>query len=142
MVNHCGRSRWIVSVVLAGVCGLSGCVAVPGYYEGGSRASNDQHVYVSRTWEPKTVWITDTRTGETLWSVDVPVGQKLVIRFIEDQNPDNPVLPAIMRWELMDDSRMFGELANAMPVPDRSSRLIEWRLRAVPEYPPDATGAR
>ena len=127
------------TAVLLGALASSGCILerVPGYWEGGSRASNDLHTYVSRPWEPKTVSLVNTVTGETLWSVDVPVGKQLVIKFNDSKYEDSPN-PTEMLWDIMDVSTDYRPLKNKMPVPAPEFRRIDWELRDVPEYPESA----
>jgi len=123
---------------LLAVAALSACSG-PGYAyrnyhdEGGTGTSDDKMVYVSRAFDAKTITVIDTRTGEALWTMDVPVGRKLVIDFEEGKAGDTPDRPDLMRWELMDDSDLYGGLDNAMPVPVADCRRIDVSLRAVPE---------
>jgi len=114
---------------------LGACI--PGYYEGGSRASIDQHVYVSYPHVPKTVSLVDTRTGETIWTVDVPVGQQLVVRFKNDVYEDDPNRPSVMKWELMDAGERHQKLTNSLRVPHWTSRRLDWTTRPAPELEPD-----
>jgi hypothetical protein len=122
----------------AGLAALAVCLGgfiwgcVPGNYEGGNLASYDKHVYVSRTWEPKTVMLKDNRTGEVLFSWEIPVGKQLVVQFSDERNTEEP---ATMRWEIMD-ARSHKRPRNEAVVPSRSARLLEWTVRDVPEYPP------
>jgi hypothetical protein len=115
----------------------AGACSVPGYWEGGSRASNDLHTYVSRPYAPKTISLVNTVTGETLWSVDVPVGKQLVIRF-NDNKTDDPVNSSIMWWDIMEVSTDYRSLQNKMPVPAPEYRRIDMELRDAPEYPESA----
>jgi hypothetical protein len=107
---------------------------VPGYYEGGSRASNDLHVYVSRPHSPKTVSLVNTVSGETLWSVDIPVGKQLVVRFVDDRL-DDPINSSMMKWDLMEETTDHKNLTNQMPVPGRNYRRLDLELRPAPELP-------
>lgn len=128
--------RFFSSAVAAGALVLAGC----GYYEGGNMRSMDRHVFVSTSWQPKTVNLVDTRNGETIWSVDVPVGQKLAMEFVDNKNvvderPANSWLPDTMRWGLGSAEHTSLSLSNEMSVPPASVRRIEWTLRPVPESP-------
>jgi hypothetical protein len=108
---------------------LSGCTWMQ--RERGSQESDDQHVYVSRPWEPKTVSLIDTRNDEVIWSYEVPVGEKLVIRF-EDHNKPEP--GETMLWGAGDPNKGKIRLINEIPVPDSSIRKLSWVMRPVPEY--------
>lgn len=134
-------ARMSVRFVITGAVLLSASLAGCGYYEGGNMRSLDRHVYVSTTWQPKTVNLVDTRTGETVWSMDVPVGQKLAMEFVDnerviDSRPHDAWLPDTMRWGLGDSKNTSMSLANEISVPPASIRRIEWTLRPVPEMPP------
>jgi hypothetical protein len=115
-------------------CAIAGACSVPGYYEGGSRASNDLHVYVSRPHSPKTVSLVNTVSGETLWSVDIPVGKQLVVRFVDDRL-DDPINSSMMKWDLMEETTDHKNLTNQMPVPGRNYRRLDLELRPAPELP-------
>jgi hypothetical protein len=105
------------------------------YTEGGPGYSADQHVYVSRPWQPWTVTLRDTRTGQEFWSADVPVGKKLVIQFADNGGTKDKYTPSLMTWGIMDEERDWTKLTNSMPVPAADSRRLEPTLRAVPELP-------
>lgn len=122
----------LLPVALSG-CAGSGLAYRTYHDEGGTGASEDKFVYVSRPHEPKTITLVDTRTGESLWTMDVPVGRKLVLDFEEGEAPDTPNRPDLMRWELMQDSDLLGRLTNAMPVPNADSRRLDVTLRTSPE---------
>lgn len=132
------RDTALPLAALLTMAGLSAC-AGPGYSyrsyhdEGGSGASDDKMVYVSRPHDPKTITLIDTRTGEALWTMDVPVGRKLVIDFEPGKAGDTPDRPDLMRWELMPEADILGRLDNAMPVPTADSRRIDVTLRNGPE---------
>ena len=110
---------------------LTGC-----FFEGGPGWSADRFTYQSTSWNPKTVSLIDTRTGETLWSVDVPVDQQLVVAFVQDgADNDDETMPDLMKWQIFDAGKLFGNLENRMPVPNRHARLLELALRPAPEMP-------
>jgi hypothetical protein len=115
---------------------VGGCAYV-GWHEGGDMQSNDKHVYVSTSWQPKTVTLLDTRSGEKVASWDIPVGKKLAMQFYDGKNQDDPMYPTLLRYEIMPASQEGGTLHNSMPAPDRYSRRLDWELRPVPEYPPE-----
>jgi len=141
-----GRSQlhrpatWLARTTALGLLVCAGLAALPGCYsEGGTGYSNDQHCYVSTTWQPKTITLKDTRTGQSFWSIDVPVGKKLVVQFRENANgPDakpGDATPDMMLWDLVDVDDDFAPLANQIPVPARAARRLDMTLRASPELP-------
>ncbi len=121
---------------LAAVTVIGGC-AVPGSWEGGSRVSDDKHVYVSRPYEPKTISVVNTATGETIWTVEIPVGEQLIVRFYDNKH-DDPIMSANMRWEITEETTDFRRMTNLMTVPGRDFRRIDMELRDTPEFPPAA----
>lgn len=139
-MNSPVRSISLATLALAGLAS-AGCLLnrVPGYYEGGSRASDDQHVYVSRPHSPKTVTLVNTITGESIWSVDIPVGQQLVVRFYDNKYPDEPVNSTMMKWALMKESVEGPGLNNQMRVPGRDYRRLDMEVRDEPEMPAEAS---
>jgi hypothetical protein len=135
-------SRTLYSVLLAAAAAgtMAGCW--PGYRPGGSQASYDEYTYVSTPDEPKTVKLLESTTNTTIWTVEVPIGKELVVKFYEDHDPKNTTRPTLMRWEIFEAGHEFGELHNAMPVPDAAHRRVDWFLRkngtAVPAPEPAA----
>lgn len=120
-----------LAVLIAGSGVLSGC-----YTEGGPGYSADQHVYVSRPWQPYTVTLRDTRTSQEFWSCDVPVGKKLIVKFVDDQGTNDQYTPDLMSWALVDEDRETGvSLASSIPVPPANARRLETVLRSTPELP-------
>ncbi len=115
---------------------LAGCFAGP-YRPAGSQYSIDQFTYISYPHSPKTVELVDTRTGEIVWAVDVPVGQQLTFRFYENREKDNPITPAMMRWDMYEANTRFGRKNNTLLVPPAEARRIEMHVRPGVEYPPD-----
>ena len=111
---------------------LTGC-----YTEGGGMGPNmDQHVYVSRPWQPWTVTLRDTRTGQEFWSMDVPVGKKLIVSFSENTGSNDKYTPDVMKWAVVDEERdMFVNITNSLPCPPSNSRRLEPTLRTAPELP-------
>ena len=111
------------------------CLALPGCYrEGGNLWSDDTHVYVSTSWQPKTIAIVDTRTEEVVWSIDVPVDQQLVISF-DDGGGKGQTTPDLMEFGVMDAGNWSGGLGQSVSVPDFDNRRIDMSLRAAPEMP-------
>lgn len=113
-----------------GVCALGGC-----YSEGGLPWSEDQHVFVSRPYQPWTVSLKDTRTGEEFWSTEVPVGKQLVVHFNSKAGAKGGYASDQMEWAIMEEGQNFGPLGNTIPVPPANSRRLEATLRPVPELP-------
>ncbi len=118
----------------AALASMSGCW--PGYREGGNQMSIDREVFISRTWEPKTIYVVDTRTGERVFTSELPVGRQLVVQFVEDKFPENGFNTAEMRFEEMKAGKSWGRLEHSVPVPPAMSRRLEWEMRPVPENPP------
>jgi hypothetical protein len=119
------------ALVLAAAATLGGC-----YTESGSGFNFDQHVYVSRPWQPWTVTLRDTRTGQEFWSMDVPVGKKLIVKFEENTGANNKYTPDTMKWAVVDEDLETGiSITNSLPCPPADSRLIEPTLRTTPELP-------
>jgi hypothetical protein len=125
-------SRSLLAVaLLAAAAFMGGC-----YTEGGPGMALDQHVYVSRPWQPWTVTVRDTRTGQEFWSMDVPVGKRLILSFSTDTGTKDKFTPDTMNWALVDEDRdMFVRLTNSLPVPPANSRRLEPTLRTAPELP-------
>jgi hypothetical protein len=113
---------------------LAGC-SWPGYRPAGSQASNDAHTYISTPDAAKSVRVLDSSTNTVLWSMDVPIGKQLTLQFYDDHDPRNADRPALMRWELSNAGREFGELHSSMPVPDQHHRRIDWYLTRNPGVP-------
>ncbi len=141
------HNTWFLPITLGATvacCVSAGCWNTNGggslLSEGGVGASFDNHVYVSRSWQPWTVTVRDTRTGQAFWSIDVPVGKKLAIQFMQGHGTDSQYTPDLMKWGLMEENASFSNLMNSMPVPAADVRRLEPTLRAVPELPPDMSG--
>jgi hypothetical protein len=113
---------------------VGGCFA-----EGGLGWTEDQHVYVSRPYQPWTITLKDTRTGQELWSVEVPVGKQLVIHFLPKQGAPGTYAPDLMEWAIMEEGLTSEKLGNSMPVPPANSRRLDPVLRSTPEFPPGMT---
>lgn len=141
-MNHVTRSqRFTLATSLLSTCLgvslLAGC-----YSEGGLPWSEDQHVFVSRPYQPWTVSLKDTRTGEEFWSVEVPVGKQLVVHFVTGAGAKGSYAGDQMEWGLFNEGEAYGALGNTIPVPPANSRRLETTLRPVPETSPNmATNA-
>ena len=116
--------------VLGLAVAMGGC-----YSEGGTGAADDQYVYVSTSWQPKTVTLKDTRTGQDFWSVDVPVGKQLVVKFVPNGGTKDGFTPDLMKWSIMKADSEFGRTDNALAVPPASVRRLDFTLRPTPELP-------
>jgi hypothetical protein len=91
------------------------------------------------TWEsteevPKTITVIDTRSGERIFVMEIPVGQKLVIDFVEDLGDNEVITPDLMSWEVFPSDVGYGPLTNALTVPNRWSRRIDVSIRPSSEY--------
>jgi hypothetical protein len=113
-----------LAALTAATLPMAGCY-MPGFRPGGQQATRGVHTFESTTDFPQTIQLTDLATKEIIWSVNVPVGQQLVVRFYDDHDRRNVERPALMRWELMERGTLWGELDNAIPVPDYDRRLLE-----------------
>lgn len=118
-------------LVLAAAFSLLGCTA--GYHPHGQGRSNDTFTYISTSHEPKTITLVDTRSGEKLWTCEIPVGQQLVVRFLDDERAESRGWDT-MKWRLMPAWTAWGTLDNAMSVPPNTARRIDMTLRKGPEF--------
>lgn len=114
----------------AGMC-LIGCTA--GYHPHGQGRSNDTFTYISTSHEPKTITLVDTRTSEKVWTCEIPVGQQLVVRFMDDERAESRGWDT-MKWRLMPAWTPWGTLDNAMSVPPNTARRVDMTLRKGPEF--------
>lgn len=124
--------RWknAAMVLACGSC-LAGCTM--GYHPHGQGRSNDTFTYISTSHEPKTITLVDTRTSEKIWTCEVPVGQQLVIHFLDDERAEMRGWDT-MRWRLMPAWTAWGTLDNSMSVPPYTARRVNMTLRSGPEY--------
>lgn len=121
----------IAAIALA--TGLSLCGCTVGYNPHGQGRSNDTFTYISTSHEPKTITLIDTRTSEKLWTCEVPVGQQLVVRFLDDERSESRGWDT-MKWRLMPAWTAWGTLDNSMSVPPNTARRIDMTLRRGPEF--------
>lgn len=119
------------AIALAAGLSLFGCTA--GYHPHGQGRSNDTFTYISTSHEPKTITLIDTRTSEKLWTCEIPVGQQLVVRFLDDERAETRGWDT-MKWRLMPAWTAWGTLDNAMSVPPNTARRIDMTLRKGPEF--------
>ena len=120
---------------LSGV-GLAFLVGGCGYKPGGSGQSLDRFCYISTPHMPQTVSLVDTSRGQTIWTCEVPVGQQLVLRFV-NEGKDAPARGTdTMRWALMPIGSPRQSLDNEFVCPPSTSRRLDGTLRQGPEpYP-------
>ena len=95
---------------------------------------NSAATYQSTEEFPKTVTIIDTRSGERVFVMEIPVGEKLVLDFIEDSGNNTVLTPDLMSWELFPNEVKYGPLSNSLTVPNRWSRHLVVTLRESSEY--------
>ena len=115
---------------------LAGCLTFNGQRAQGRAASLDMTVLESTSFEPKTATVIDVRDQQEIFSMEIPVGYKLIMRFYDDRLED-PYMPAVMRWDVVETTNSFTSLRNRIPAPPVGSRRIEWTLRSSPEQPPE-----
>ncbi|MHA7813589.1 MAG: hypothetical protein ACX94C_09375 [Phycisphaerales bacterium] len=103
---------------------------------GGNMRSDDSFTYISTPFEPLTVTLYDYRDNEPLWTIDVPVGQKVTVRFLENQAKQGTTRrPDIMQWAIYDKDKRRADLTNKMAVPSADARLLKVAIRDDIEYP-------
>jgi len=127
-------------VVFSAACCLACLGSCTMYTSGGNPFTNGPDS--AATWEstvasPKTITIIDTRSGEQFFVMEVPVGQKLVIDFIEGAGDNDVFTPDLMTWAVFPiggSGSGYGPLTNAQTVPDRWSRRLDVTLRPTNEY--------
>ena len=122
------------SVSLLCLVAISGCKM---YAPGGNPFFNSPDS--ATTWEsteefPKNITLIDTRSGEKIFVMEIPVGKQLVIDFETGTGNDAVETPDLMRWEVFPNGTGWGELSNAMTVPNRWSRRLDVALRTSSEY--------
>jgi hypothetical protein len=118
---------------------LVAAILLPGCYRASPTlfsSSVGTFVYESTTMRPVTITVVDIRTEEPVFRMDVPVGQQFSMNF-QETGGDDPVLrPAKMTWGMWALGSNFGSLENALSVPGKHARRIEYTLRQAPEYAP------
>ncbi len=132
MVNTNARRVLTVSVgaaLMLATSFLGACAFKPG----GSGSSNDTFTYQSFAHAPQTISVVDTRTGQPVWTGEVPVGQQLVVRFVDRTGESESENNALMRWAYMPINSQQVSLPNTVTVPPASARRIDMELREGPE---------
>lgn len=124
-------------VGLLAMATLGGCIKqLLNNTPGGNMRSDDSFTYISTPFEPLTVTLYDYRDNEPLWTIDVPVGQKVTVRFLENQAKQGTTRrPDIMQWAIYDKDKRRADLTNKMAVPSADARLLKVALRDDIEYP-------
>lgn len=124
---------WMIGLGLIAMAGcvLSGChrpqgAMIPSPYGSSTYYSTEQ--------QPKSVVLVDTRDDSEIFRIDVPVGKQLTLDFVEDRGDDPVMRPDLMRYEIWDIGTTFGRLRNAVSVPNKYSRRIDWYLGDSPQY--------
>jgi len=121
-----------LAIALLGGCMSSLLDSTPG----GNMRSDDSFTYISTPFEPLTVTLYDYRDNEPLWTIDVPVGQKVTVRFLENQAKQGTTRrPDIMQWAIYDKDKRRADLTNKMAVPSADARLLKVAIRDDIEYP-------
>jgi len=100
---------------------------------GGSGESRDTFTYISTPHLPQTVSLIDTTRGQTLWTCEIPVGQQLVVRFVNEGTDAVARGTDVMRWSLMPIKSGRNTLDNEMVVPPATARRIDGIVRSTPE---------
>ena len=112
---------------------LLACLAACTYEPGGGQSSNDTFTYRSTAQLPQNVTVVNTCTGEKVATFEVPVGQQLVVKFLNRKNSEEGAQD-VMRWEIMDWGRLnITPLGNQQMVPPASCRRLDVSYRAIPE---------
>lgn len=121
-------SRLLALPVLASLF-LGACT----YEPGGRQSSDDTFTYRSTAQLPQNVSVVNSCTGEKILTLEVPVGQQLVVKFLNRKNSESGDQD-IMRWEIMSWNRLaLTPLANEQLVPPASCRRLDVAYRAIPE---------
>ncbi|MFZ4573540.1 MAG: hypothetical protein ACOYN0_04035 [Phycisphaerales bacterium] len=130
------RKALLASVCLA-LTALSGC----SWDAVGMGSADGRFNYTSTVHTPLTVTLQDSSNGDVLWTYEIPVGKTLAIRFLEGYD-SAATGKDTMKWELFPARRTGSTLANSMPVPAASSRILKVYVRDHPEaYPQTVANA-
>ncbi len=140
MPIHARRRTMLTLTLIGGTLGtalLGGCFKqMFTNSPGGNMRSDDTYTYISTPFEPLTVTLYDFRDNEPLWTVDVPVGQKVTVRFLENQAEQGTNRrPDIMQWAIYDKDKRRADLTNKMAVPSPDARLLKVSIRDGIDYP-------
>lgn len=122
----------IVAGSVAMLAAAQGC-SMLGNRPGGRGMSEDRYTYVSTPNMAQTVALRNTWTGEVIWTVEVPVGQQLVVRFVDSSSKTEAQGWDLMRWSLMSLGSNTNNLENQIVVPPASGRRLEGSIRKGPE---------
>lgn len=120
------------AVLISAAIAAQGCT---GYTPGGPQYSMERFTYESVPSMPQSVNLVDTRTGEVVWAMDIPVGQRLTIRFKDDQKKSTRLGYDEMVWGLHAIGAPGRTLPNSMRVPPSYARRLDGFVRE-PEFGP------
>ena len=130
------RTAALLASAALSLATLSGC----NWGAWGMASSDGRFNYTSTIHTPYTVTLVDTSTGDVLWTYEVPVGKTISIRFLEGHDAEATGKDT-MKWDVFPAKRIGSTLANSMPVPAASSRILKVYLREGPEAFPESTTA-
>lgn len=130
------RTAALLASAALSLATLSGCK----WSSWGMASADGRFNYTSTIHTPYTVTLVDTSTGDVLWTYEVPVGKTLSVRFLEGHDAEATGKDT-MKWEVFPAKRMGSTLANSMPVPAASSRILKVYLREGPEAFPESSVA-
>jgi len=119
--------------LIAALCAAQGCSMLVGNRPGGRGLSEDRFTYISTPNMAQSVALRNTWTGEVIWTVEIPVGQQLVVRFVESSSQTEAQGWDLMRWSLMSLGSNTNNLENQIVVPPASGRRLEGSIRKGPE---------
>jgi hypothetical protein len=117
---------------------IAACLALAALALGGC-AIKEKHVYKSTPDMPMSVSIVNWTTGEQVWSRDIPVGEQLVLRFLDSDPIAHERGYEEMSWVMHPIGSEDPKVKNRMRVPPSQSRRIETTLRPAPELPTTAS---
>jgi hypothetical protein len=125
---------FFTSLPLLSLCGCA-------WEQVGLGSSDGRFSYASRPDYPYNVSLVNTSTGEELWTYEVPVGKQLNIRFLEGYDA-KATGQDVMKWDISPIGRATSTLANSMPCPAATSRILKVYVRERPEnYPAKAVAS-
>lgn len=130
------RTAALLASAALSLATLSGC----NWSAWGMASADGRFNYTSTIHTPYTVTLVDTSNGDVLWTYEVPVGKTISIRFLEGHDAEATGKDT-MKWEVFPAKRVGSTLANSMPVPAASSRILKVYLREGPEAFPESSTA-
>lgn len=103
--------------------------------------SVENYTWVSTPARPVTITLVDTRDDSEFFKMEIPVGQQLSIHFDDGSGDDKVKMSAKMTWELLESPSAIASLSNSLNAPPMFARRIDYAVRPVGEYAPDAAHA-